>query len=166
MRREWDLDGSALVPEPLRVLALELCTEFEERYPDAHCSVLVADRQFDRLLHVAAPTLPLALRSVLDGLPIAEGMGACGTAAARGVDVVVEDIATDPIMRAFTGIARKYGLVSIWSRPVLKPGGTLVGTFAVYRAEQHRPDAAELALMDEIVSRLCAALTEHYHSAR
>lgn len=166
MRQEWDLDSAALVPEPLRVLALALCEQFEQQYPGAYCSVLVADHEYDRLLHVAAPTLPPQLRSVLDGLPIAEGMGACGTAAARRAEVVVEDIATDPLTRAFTGLASTYALRSIWSRPCLRADGHLVGTFAVYRSVLHRPDATELAAMDQLVARLCGAIVELYHPAK
>jgi GAF domain-containing protein len=157
-----DLDPRAreLVPRALVRLVGEICVDFEQRYPDAHCSVLVADLEEQRLLHVAAPTLPEGFRRVIDGLPIGEGIGACGTAAARGEVVVVEDALADELTRAFRGMASSYGLRSVWSRPVLSDDGVLRGTFAVYRGTAHRPDEAELAAVGEAVARVRTAMLE------
>jgi GAF domain-containing protein len=139
--------------------------DFEARYPGSHCSVLVADHAHSRLLHVAAPTLPAAFRDVIDGLPIAEGVGACGTAGARHERVVVEDVMRDPLTRAFVAICDTFGLRSIWSEPLLKPNDVLCGTFAVYRTEPHHPDSDELEAMRDMVERLVGAVTELYPAA-
>jgi GAF domain-containing protein len=157
--------GGPAIPESLCVLAHDLCGEFEQRVVGAHCSVLVADHAPQRLLHVAAPTLPIGFQNVIDGLPIAEGVGACGTAGARHERVVVEDVMHDPLTRGFVGVASTFGLRSIWSEPLLKPNGVLCGTFAVYRTEPHRPGEAELAAMQEMVRRLVASVSELYPAA-
>ena len=151
---------SPSVPESLCALAHDLCVEFEAGHPGAHCSVLVADHTHDRLLHVAAPTLPVAFRQVIDGLPIAEGVGACGTAGARRQRVVVDDVQHDPLTRSFARVAATFGLNAVWSEPLVKPSGVLCGTFAVYRREPHVPDDAELAAMADMVERLLSAVVE------
>lgn len=163
---EVDPRARELVPRALVRLASQVCEEFETRYPDAHCSVLVADLEEQRLLHVAAPSLPAEFRRVIDGLPIGEGIGACGTAAARGEVVVVEDALANELTRAFRGMAKTYGLGSVWSRPVLSDQGILLGTFAVYRGTPHRPDEGELAAVDVAVKQICAAIAAHCKAAR
>ncbi len=107
--------------------------------PSAHCTVLLLDRELGVLRHGASPTLPDAFSSQIDGLPVAEGMGACGTAAARGEVVVVRDVLADPMTSPFSDLAHRFNLVSIWSHPLLRAGGEVLGTFAVYRHEPHTP---------------------------
>jgi len=68
--------------EPVEETLNMLCEQVEQHYPEAHCTVLVLDRELGVLRHGASPTLPDAFITQIDGLPVAEGMGACGTAAA------------------------------------------------------------------------------------
>ena len=121
-----------------------LCRDVEERFPDALCSVLVAVPGESMLRHAAAPSLPLAFRTAIDGLAIAEGSGACGTAAARGEDVVVADALNDRLTHAFIDLAAHHNLRSVWSHPLFSSTGDLLGTFAVYRPVRHKPDQAEI----------------------
>src|ERR1700742_4985656 len=83
--------------EPLEETLNMLCRNVEARYAGTHCTVLLLDRALRVLRHGASPTLPSAFSRQIDGLPVGEGMGACGTAAARGEVVIVEDVLNDAL---------------------------------------------------------------------
>jgi c-di-GMP-specific phosphodiesterase len=132
---------------PLSETLTDLCRHIERQMPGAMCSVLLLDRSAGVLRHGAAPSLPAGFRAAIDGLPVGEGMGACGTAAARADTVVVGDAFTDPLTHEFVELAGRYDLGSVWSRPLIKPSGEVLGTFALYRHGPHRPTRAELRLV-------------------
>jgi c-di-GMP-specific phosphodiesterase len=127
-----------------------LCRHVERQYPPAHCTVLLLDRPAGVLRHGACPSLPRAYSEVIDGLPVAEGSAACGTAAARGEVVVVEDVLNDTLTAGFADIARRFGLVSVWSQPLRRVDGEVLGTFAVYRSEPHRPTRSEIRAVTNV----------------
>ena len=129
--------------EPLTATLDALCRDVEARCPGAMCSVLTVSPGEAALRHQAAPSLPDGFRAAIDGLPIAEGAGACGTAAAERQDVIVVDIRSDVLTREFVNLGERYGLRSVWSHPLITPGGQLLGTFAVYRDQPHTPDPHE-----------------------
>jgi diguanylate cyclase (GGDEF)-like protein/PAS domain S-box-containing protein len=143
---------------PLPATLDTLCREVELRFPDVHCSVLLVDHDAAVLRHAAAPTLPETFRAAIDRLPIAEGAGACGTAAARHEVVVVHDVLRDPLTAAFTDLAVTHGLRSVWSHPLLNAAGEILGTFALYRPERHRPDRTELRTVQAAASLAALAI--------
>jgi c-di-GMP-specific phosphodiesterase len=133
--------------EPLRQTLLALCEGVEQGFPGVRCSVLLADDDGTALRHCAAPSIPSAVTRALDGLPIAVGSGACGTAASTGDVVIVEDTRTDPLVEAFRSVAVDHDLRSAWSQPLRAADGEVLGTFALYRDHVHRPDADEIAFV-------------------
>ena len=143
--------------EPLEATLDLICGEIEWSYPGATCSVLMVDGG-DRLRHVAGPSLPPAVREQLDGLPIRDGGSACGTAAARNAPVVVEDTLTDPLTADFTELAVAQQLRSVWSHPLTDTEGRVVGTFALYRRQPHRPDETERRAVAAAASLAALAL--------
>src|ERR1700693_6537260 len=66
--------------EPLVALLDELLRVAEQLTPEMRCSILLADLSAGVLRSGAAPSLPLAYTNAIDGLPIADGVGSCGTA--------------------------------------------------------------------------------------
>jgi len=120
-----------------------LCRHIEQRFPGARCSVLTATPGEQVLHHAAAPSLPATFRQAIDGLPIADGMGACGTAAARGEVVVVTDVFNDRLTESFVELAKAHDLRAVWSHPLYNASGQLLGTFAVYRSDIHGPSPEE-----------------------
>ncbi len=121
-----------------------LCRRVEQCYPGSHCTVLLLDRSQGVLRHAASPTLPRRFIRQIDGLPVGEGMGVCGTAAARGEVVVAADLLTNPLTAAFVDLAEHFNLRSTWAHPLRRSGGEVIGTFAVYRAVSHAPTRTEL----------------------
>jgi diguanylate cyclase (GGDEF)-like protein len=150
-QRELALQRSILqrvaAGEPLPETLVRLCRYVEDQLPGAMCTILLLDRAAGVLRHGACPTLPPAFSDEIDGLPVGEGMAACGTSAARGEPVIVHDVMSDPLTAAFVDIAVPYDIASVWSHPLRKSGGEVLGTFAVYRSNRFTPPQAEQQLV-------------------
>lgn len=136
-----------------------LCREAEAQTTGHHFSVLLVDEDGKRLRHGAAPSLPAHYNSAVDGIPIGEGVGSCGTAAFRQEAVLVRDIATDPLWKDFKGLALPIGLRSCWSTPIYGSDGRLIGTWAVYRDVAGDPEPGD-ALIVSIATRLASVAIE------
>ncbi len=135
-----------------------ICRFVEETCPALRASILVADPQGSTLHHGAAPSLPAELNRCVDGLPIREGVGACGTAASRRQPVLIPDAANDPSCAAFSDLVRRFRLNAIWSLPAIAPDGTLLGTIAVYFREARGPGADERQTVETCVPLVSIAL--------
>ncbi|HET9125305.1 MAG TPA: SpoIIE family protein phosphatase [Solirubrobacteraceae bacterium] len=115
-------------------------------------SILLVSSDGRHLNHGIAPSLPVAYNEAIDGIEIGEGVGSCGTAAARRESVVVSDIQTDPLWADFRELAREHGLAACWSTPILASDGRLIGTFAVYypvASPPSRTDRRTVALLSQ-----------------
>lgn len=129
----------------------------ESHSPGSLCSILLV--KGGKLRHGAAVGLPESFMRQIDGLTVADGVGACGTAAFRKQPVIVEDIATSPLMRDFIDIAEAYGLKACWSTPVLSADGEVLATFAVYHRTPGKPETKDMELIDT-ASRLASIALE------
>ncbi len=67
---------------------------------------------------------------------------------ARRGRVVVEEFATDPLLEPYRDAAKRSGVVSSHSVPLVASDGEIAGVLTVYFAERHVPDAGEEAWMD------------------
>ena len=129
--------------EPLAATLDALCRDVEAHSPGAMCSILTVAPDAPVLRHAAAPSLPGAFQSAIDGLPINDDAGACGRAAFRRHDVIVVDTLADTLTKEFVSIAHQHELRAVWSHPLITASGRLLGTFAVYRSEPCTPDPDE-----------------------
>jgi PAS domain S-box-containing protein len=143
----------------LRTTLEHLILRIEGLAPGLKGSVLLAEG--DRLRFAAAPHLPDAYNSAVDGVLIGEGFGSCGTAAHRRQLVVVEDVSSDPLWKNYTDITRRHGLGACWSVPILGRAGALLGTFALYYDKPRRPSDAELNLVQEFARLAGFAIELH-----
>ena len=112
---------------------------FEKHYPDTLCSVVILNEAGTHIRRSIAPALPAFYNEALIGLEIGEGRGSCGTAAARGERVVVEDIRKHPYWQAYLPLVEKTRLRACWSQPVKGSDGRVLGTFAVYQEQVSSP---------------------------
>ncbi|QJR37894.1 PAS domain-containing protein [Gemmatimonas groenlandica] len=64
------------------------------------------------LRHGAAPSLPQAYSAAIDGMATGPNAGSCGTAAHFNQEVIVSDIATDPLWQDYKELALSHGLRS------------------------------------------------------
>ena len=137
------LQDSVALPEVLRTLALSV----EALHPEMVCSVLIFSES-DRTLYTgAAPSLPDFFSEAVNGLPAAEGIGSCGTAAARDELVVVENISEHPFWTPFREIAARAGVQACWSQPIHSSDHKLLGTFAIYHRRPTHPSESDLTLI-------------------
>src|SRR5207244_9268578 len=100
---------------------------------------------------VAGPSLPKGWRQEMERLPIGPCAGSCGTAAFRGTQVIVSDIAADPLWEVpeHRSAALSHGLHASWSNPILSSEGKVLGTFCIYGRDTQSPSAHDLGLMEK-----------------
>jgi diguanylate cyclase (GGDEF)-like protein/PAS domain S-box-containing protein len=135
--------------------------ELEDK--SARCSILLLDAEGRHLLTGAAPSLPAAYNQAIDGIEIGVGVGSCGTAAALGRRVVVEDIMTHEYWRPYVQLARDAGLRACWSEPILSSRGKVLGTFAIYHAEPKAPQSDDIERIG-FAANIAAIAIENRHA--
>ncbi len=117
---------------------------------DIFTSILLYNKETCQLFDGAAPSLPDHYNRAANGIKAGPVAASCGTAAFRREQVIVEDIATDPLWKDFKSYALVEDLRSCWSTPLFNANDELLGTFAVYYTEPRKPTELDLALIDEI----------------
>jgi len=126
-----------------------LCLIIEEYRRGTLASVLLLRPDGLHLDSVAGPSLPKGWTDQMENLPIGPCAGSCGTAAYRGSQVIVSDIATDPLwdVPEHRASALRHGLRASWSNPILSEGKVL-GTFCLYDREVRSPNSRDLEVME------------------
>src|SRR6184192_3648747 len=106
---------------PLKQILNALCLFIEQQRSGTLASVLLLNPDGVHLDCVAGPNLPKEWTEQMEKLPVGPCAGSCGTAAYRGSQVIVSDIATDALWNVpgHRTAALKHGLRASWSNPVL-----------------------------------------------
>src|SRR5213080_4341500 len=135
---------------PLKQILNALCLFIEEQRNGTLASVLLLNPDGVHLDCVAGPSLPQEWMQQMETLPIGPCAGSCGTAAYRGSQVIVSDIATDALWNVpgHRTAALKHGLRASWSNPVLSSKGKVLGTFCMYYREPRSPTAKDVELIE------------------
>jgi len=121
----------------------KLCLLVEEQSSGVLASILLMDPNGKQLRHGAAPNLPKTYTEAIDGAFIGPAVGSCGTAAYRAEQVIVSDIAADPLWTDFRDLALAHSLRACWSTPIFSSEGKVIGTFAMYYREPRSPSPRE-----------------------
>jgi PAS domain S-box-containing protein len=127
-----------------------LCLLVEEQSSGVLASILLMDPNGKQLRHGGAPNLPKTYTDAIDGAFIGPAVGSCGTAAYRADQVIVSDIAADPLWADFRDLALAHSLRACWSTPIFSSEGKVIGTFAMYYREPRMPDPREQATIRHI----------------
>jgi PAS domain S-box-containing protein len=125
-----------------------LCRLAEQQATGVLASILLLEG--DRLRHGGAPSLPKAYTDAIDGITIGPSAGSCGTAAYRGEQIIVENIATDPLWGDYRGAALPHSLRACWSTPVFSSQGKVIATFAMYYREPRSPTVRDQQIIEQI----------------
>ncbi len=131
----------------------------ETQTRDIRCAIMLADENEENLQLASAPGLPKEMRMAFVTLPIAPGVGCCGSAAFLKENVLVSDISSDPYWKDFKDVALKYNFVACFSIPILSTNQQLLGTFAMYATTKRDPTLYEMQL-SEIGVHLAAIAIE------
>ena len=158
-------DGQAKILEmiamsaPLGDVLAHLVLLVESQLKGFVGAVLLLDETGIRLRPGAAPSLPDAYASAIDGAHIGPKAGSIGAAAYRREAVIVVDVMSDPLSEDYRGLAAEYGLRSAWSTPILTHQGAVVGIFAMYAKEPRQPTDAEIGLVN-VATRIAGIAIE------
>lgn len=142
--------------DPLNQILDGVCRFVEEQASGFLASVLLVDG--GRLRHGGAPSLPRTYTDAIDGLTFGPSTGSCGTAAYRGEQVIVVDIATDPLWENYREAALPHSLRACWSTPVFSSQGKVIGTFAMYYREPRSPSSHDLETIEQITHLVGVAI--------
>ena len=118
---------------------------------DILTSILLYNKKTSQLFTVAASSLPDRYNDAISGMKAGPVAGSCGTAAYFGKQVIVQDIATDPLWLEYKSYALPEGLRSCWSTPIFGANKELLGTFAIYYKEPRKPTPHDLQIIDDLV---------------
>jgi PAS domain S-box-containing protein len=129
--------------ESLHDILDNLCLLVEGQSTGVIASILLMDPNGKQLRHGAAPHLPKTYTEAIDGAFIGPAVGSCGMAAYRAEQVIVSDIAVDPLWADFRDLALSHSLYACWSTPIFSSEGKVIGTFAMYYREPRTPTARE-----------------------
>ncbi|MCX7672244.1 MAG: EAL domain-containing protein, partial [Thiobacillaceae bacterium] len=137
-----------LAGRPLDAILTEIACRLEAIAPQMRIAILLVEPRRGVLRLAAAPSLPQDYNRSVDGFPIAEGNGSCGSAAALGEPVIVSDVFSHPNWAPYREAIRNYGFRACASWPFKDGEGRVLGTFAAYLAEARPPTAQEVALIE------------------
>lgn len=156
-RSEYLLDGQNKILEmiakgnPLPEILEEIVRLVEKLSNGGLCSILLMDESNTKLLTGAAPSLPQAYNEQIHGTTIGPSVASCGTSAYLKKQVIVSDIANDPLWVNFCGLALQYGLKACWSTPILDNQETVLGTFSMYYRKVCSPTNNDLDLIERAI---------------
>jgi PAS domain S-box-containing protein len=139
------LTGGASLPDILEGIVRGV----EELDPEMICSILLLDSQGKRFRKGIGPSLPDSYHAGFEGLEIGIGVGSCGTAAATGERVIVDDIMTHPYWAPYKELAASAGVAACWSEPIRSSTGQVLGTFAAYHREVHSPAEFDISIIQK-----------------
>jgi PAS domain S-box-containing protein len=143
-----------------QILKMILLTA-EEQFDGMTASLLVTDQAGERLYQAVPSRLPEYFCKAIEGTPVRDEMGSCGTAAYRRKRVIAEDLQNHPYWQRVKGLTERAGLRACWSEPIIASNGNLVGTFALYYSSPRVPNGTEIKLM-ETMAQLAAIALEHH----
>jgi GAF domain-containing protein len=139
-----------------------MCRTIEELSPEVIVSVLLADKGGRHLGHGAARSLPDFYNRAIDGIATGEGVGSCGTASHRRHDVIVTDIATDPLWADFRDLVPPSRTRRLLVGADLARDGRLLGTFAMYHRTPRAPQDTDLTLARVSADTAALAIERHH----
>lgn len=161
IEREREVLGRIAAGVALTDVLCDLVLGVEAQNSNMYASVLLLSEDGQYMLHGAAPSLPPAYNEAIHGIAIGEGIGSCGTAAARGRAVYVDDIATSPLWEGYAELAISHGLRACWSMPIKGADGVVLGTFAVYYAEIRSPTPGDVETISVLAQTAALAIERH-----
>lgn len=107
-----------------------ICEYIESILPNTKVAILILNE--NQLILGAAPSLPDEYNNAIEGLVIGASAGSSGTAAYTGKQVIVSDVATDPLWLNFKEIALAHNLCACWSTPIFSSSKKVLGTCSIY----------------------------------
>jgi PAS domain S-box-containing protein len=150
--------------EPLQHTLDLLLQGIESQGNGMLCSILLVDPDGVHVHHASAPSLPSSFVRCVNGEEIGPNAGSCGTAAFRREQIIVEDIATDPLWAQYRELALRHDLRACWSTPIFDGQRRVLGTFALYFRTPCTPTKRHRELIEMATSTAAIAIVRHRES--
>ena len=135
----------------------------EDQFPDVLCSIHLVDNTGTKLMRGISVKLSQTYLNAIGDFEIANNNGSCGTAAYSRSQIIVSDIANDPIWAVAKDIALEHNLKSCWSQAIVSNKNLLLGTFGVYSRKVHSPSEEEIDLIKSCACIVGIALEAQIH---
>jgi PAS domain S-box-containing protein len=129
-------------------------TGLEKTFSQMIASVIMLNDDRQTIMHLSGPSLPDEFSRAINGLKIGPYVASCGTAIYRKEKVITVDIDTDPLWDKYREFAKRFGLRSCWSFPILNANNDVLATIAVYHRFPATPTESELSLFERVVTLL------------
>lgn len=143
------------------VLETIVRTVEEQSESQLFASILLLAPDGLHLLHGASPSLPQSYNDAVNGGEIGPLAGSCGTAAFKGEEITVEDIASNPLWANYKELALSHGLRACWSTPILSSQHKPLATFSLYFPSEQIPSAEDREAV-ELMARTAGIVIEWY----
>ena len=152
--------------EPTSQVMLATVAGLEAIHSEMICSILLLDDEGKQFVDVVAPSLPDFYNEAIKGVEVGVGKGSCGTAAATGERVIVDDISTHSYWQLYKPLVARAGLAACWSQPIKSSTHRVLGTFAIYHRKVNRPTAADIMLIEQSADLISIALDKNAAEVR
>lgn len=121
-------------------------SDLEVLLPGMKASIMKIENS--KLANFISPSLDKKLLNALEGLPIGENQGSCGTAAFLNVKVIVEDVFQDKRWENYRDLAKEFSIGACWSFPIVNSEGNVVATLANYFPQVKPIEGKELQVLE------------------
>ncbi len=135
---------------PLEKTLLAVVRLIEQLHPGVSAAIMLLDAAAGELSLAAANGLSARVTELLTKLPVGLRSGSCGVAASMGRQVVVRDIASDPLWAELASVAVANGVRACCSTPIVTAGDRVHGTLALYFDAVRGPNTEELDLVTRL----------------
>ena len=136
---------------PLEKTLLAVVRLIEQLHPGVSAAIKLLDADAGELSLAAANGLSAgASRSCSRSCRSGLRSGSCGVAASLGRQVVVRDVASDPLWAELASVAVANGVRACCSTPIITAGDRVHGTLALYFDAVRGPNTEELDLVTRL----------------
>jgi PAS domain S-box-containing protein len=129
-----------------RELFFKYLSDLEVLLPGMKASIMRIENS--KLANFISPSLDKKLLNILEGLPIGENQGSCGTAAFLKEKVIVGDVFQDKRWENYRDLAKEFSIGACWSFPIVNSEGKVVATLANYFSHAKAIEEKELQVLE------------------
>ena len=135
---------------PLEKTLLAVVRLIEQLHPGVSAAITLLDLDAGELSLAAANGLSPAVTELLAKVPVGMRSGSCGVAASLRRQVVVRDVASDPLWAELASVVVANGIRACCSTPIITTGDRVHGTLALYFDAVRGPNTEELDLVTRL----------------
>jgi PAS domain S-box-containing protein len=136
----------------------------ETQCPGVDCAIHLIDDDGVTLRLASAPSMRPEFVEAMDEIVIGPRSATCGTAVHRREQVIVTDVASDPLWNGHRSLALDQNYRASWAMPIRSPEGRVLGALTMYISETRRPSAAELRVT-ATATHLAGIAVDRAHAA-